>query len=152
MHLRTTAGIEVTIPEHGPAPMLHRTSDTGGAILRTTRSGGVVSAMTGGVAGIAPHLLHHLAPILGAALLTGATGTLLFGALGLVFTVPMLVQLKRKFRSWAAPAVALLVFAMMFSVSTFAIGPFVKNAFAGETTTADASLHELHHQGQQASD
>ena len=40
------------------------------------------------VLGAAPHVLHHLGPLAGAALLAGVTGKLLFGALGFLLAVP----------------------------------------------------------------
>ena len=42
---------------------------------------------------------------------------------GLVASVPMLLRLRRRFGSWRAPALALVVFAAMFLVSTLVIGP-----------------------------
>lgn len=51
----------------------------------------------------------------GTALVAGSGGTALFGALGLLASVPMLVRLYRRFCSWIAPALGLLVFTAMFS-------------------------------------
>lgn len=53
----------------------------------------------GTIAGLTPHVLHHIAPIAGAAVLTGTPGSVLFGILGFVLTVPMLLRLKRRFNS-----------------------------------------------------
>jgi hypothetical protein len=47
------------------------------------------------VLGAAPHVLDHAGPLAGAALLAGATGKVLFGAIGLVAAVPMLRRLHR---------------------------------------------------------
>jgi hypothetical protein len=47
------------------------------------------SGLVGTIAGIAPHVLHHVAPIAGAAFLTGTTGSIVFGAAGFVLTIPM---------------------------------------------------------------
>ena len=85
-----------------------------------------LSAVVGTVAGIAPHVLHHVGPIAGAALLTGAGGTALFGAIGFLLTVPMLLRLKRRFGTWIAPSIALAIFAVMFTVSTLWIGPAIR--------------------------
>ena len=52
-------------------------------------------------------------------------GTALFGALGLLASIPMLARLYRRFGSWIAPALGLLVFAAMFSLSAFVIGPAI---------------------------
>ena len=103
-----------------------------------------ISAAVGTVAGIAPHVLHHVGPIAGAALLTGAGGTVVFGAIGFLLTVPMLLRLKRRFGTWIAPGIALAIFAVMFTVSTLWIGPAIR----GETGGNDASQptdHSSHH-------
>lgn len=104
---------------------------------------GVLSGAIGTVAGITPHVLHHAGPIAGAALLTGTGGSVLFGAIGLVLTVPLLLQLRRRFRSWLAPAIALIVFATMFTISTLWIGPAVRDAISSESDSAPAS--DPHH-------
>jgi hypothetical protein len=54
-----------------------------------------------------------------------AVGTLIFGLLGLAASVPVLLRLKRRFGAWWAPALGLAVFAAMFSVSAFVIGPAI---------------------------
>lgn len=87
---------------------------------------GALSAAIGTVAGITPHVLHHVAPIAGAALLTGTGGTVLFGAIGFLLTVPMLLKLKRRFGTWVAPGIALAIFVVMFTVSTLWIGPAIR--------------------------
>ena len=86
-------------------------------------------AALGVVSGLAPHLLHHVGLLAGTALLAGISGTVLFGVLGLAAMVPMLVRLRRRFRSWWAPGVATAMFVAMFLVSTLVIGP----AFRGST-------------------
>jgi uncharacterized protein (DUF2062 family) len=48
-----------------------------------------ISAAFGALLGLLPHLLHHTGLIFGAALVTGTGGNLLFGALGLIFTMPL---------------------------------------------------------------
>jgi hypothetical protein len=85
---------------------------------------GLVAAW-GALIGLAPHVLHHVGPLAGAALLAGAGGTLLFAALGFVAAVPFLLRLYRRFHTWRAPALALAVFAAMFSLSSFVIGPAI---------------------------
>ena len=67
--------------------------------------------------GLLPHVLHHIGLLAGTALVAGSGGTALFGALGLLASIPMLVRLYRRFGSWIAPALGLLVFAAMFSLS-----------------------------------
>lgn len=64
----------------------------------------------------------------GAALLAGATGTLLFGALGFLLAIPLLRRLRRRHDSWAAPAAVLALMAVVFAFSTFVIGPALTGA------------------------
>jgi hypothetical protein len=90
------------------------------------RIGAAFSAAIGALAGIAPHVLHHVGPIAGAALLTGAGGTVLFGAIGFLLTAPMLLRLKSRFGTWLAPGIALAIFAAVFTVSTLWIGPAIR--------------------------
>jgi hypothetical protein len=85
-----------------------------------------LSGVIGTIGGIAPHVLHHLTPLAGAALVTGSTGSVLFGVLGFALTVPMLLRLRRRFRSWLAPGIALTLFIVMFTVSTVWIGPAIR--------------------------
>ncbi len=89
------------------------------------RNWGAVPAAWGAFAGVLPHVLHHIGPLAGAALLAGVGGALLFGAIGLVAAIPFLLRLYRRFRTWIAPATALAIFAAMFSVSTLVIGPLL---------------------------
>lgn len=86
-----------------------------------------ITAAVGAVMGLLPHLLHHISFLAGAALITGVGGNLLFGALGLLLSVPMLRRLHRRFQTWKAPAVALAVFAAMFALSAFVIGPAISD-------------------------
>ena len=104
---------------------------------------GVLSGAIGTVAGITPHVLHHVGPTAGAALLTGTGGSVLFGAIGFVLTVPLLIQLKRRFGTLLAPGIALIVFAAMFTISTLWIGPAVRDAIGGESDSPPAS--DPHH-------
>jgi hypothetical protein len=55
----------------------------------------------------------------------------LFGVLGMVAMLPMLVRLRRRFGTWWAPGIAVAVFAVMFAVSTFLIGPALQPAVDG---------------------
>lgn len=92
---------------------------------RLAALGNAVTAAVGAVMGLLPHLLHHVSIFAGAVLVTGVGGNLLFGALGLLLSVPLLRRLYRRFRTWKAPAVAVAVFAVMFSLSAFVIGPAI---------------------------
>lgn len=84
-----------------------------------------ICAATGAVLGLVPHLLHHVGFLVGAAAVTGVVGNLVFGAVGLVLSVPFLLRLRRRFGTWRAPAIALVLFAGMFSLSAFVIGPAI---------------------------
>ena len=86
------------------------------------------SAFVGGIGlamGLVPHILHHVGFLAGSALVAGSGGVALFGALGFLFSVPMLLSLHRRFGTWRAPAIGLLIFAAMFSLSAFLIGPAI---------------------------
>jgi hypothetical protein len=90
------------------------------------RAGAAVSGGLGAVSGLAPHMLHHVGPLAGAALLAGTAGTLLFGVIGFALTGPMLFRLHRRFGGWAAPSLALAIFVVMFAISTIWIGPAIR--------------------------
>ncbi|WP_454850043.1 hypothetical protein [Promicromonospora soli] len=121
------------------------------ADLSGGRSGwaAVWSAVTAGiatVAGLAPHVLHHIGLFAGVFLVTGAAGNVLFGVLGLVLSIPLLRRLYRRFGTWKAPAVALAVFSVMFSLSAFVIGPAISNGDEPPTPapSQDVSPDEHH--------
>lgn len=115
--------------------------------------GAVVTGIIGTVTGLAPHVLHHVGPLLGVAAAAGAGGTALFGVLGLVASIPMLLRLKRRFGSWWAPLVALTVFAGMFAFSTFVVGPWLTSVLAPQapavaapsTFSTPGAEHSAHH-------
>jgi len=114
------------------------TAATAGARWRVSVSGGL-AGVVGTVSGVAPHLLHHAGPILGAALLTGAPGTAVFGVIGLTLTVPLLLRLRRRFHGWLVPVLALGLFGLMFTVSTLWIGPAIRGD--DETSTPGPDPH-----------
>ena len=89
----------------------------------TGRVWGAVVAGWGVISGLAPHVLHHVGPLAGAALLAGFAGKALFFALGLVLSLPLLRRLYRRFETWLAPALAVVVFAAMFTLSAIVIAP-----------------------------
>lgn len=108
------------------------------------------NAMVAGIGflvGLLPHVLHHVGALAGTALVAGSGGTALFGVLGLVASVPFLLRLHRKFGTWRAPAIGLLIFAAMFSLSTFVIGPAISGANGtgeakpGPVPTVDHTTH-----------
>lgn len=107
-------------------------------------------AAIGAVGGIAPHVLHHVGLLAGTALVAGTSGSLLFGVLGLAASVPFLLRLRRRFRTWWAPAIALTVFAAMFSLSTFVIGPAIGGGTeppgnGPDSEPAAPTDHDSHH-------
>lgn len=111
--------------------------------------GGVVAAWAI-VTGLAPHVLHHAGPLAGAALLAGVGGKAIFFLLGLALSVPMLRRLYRRFGTLAAPAIAVGVFAALFTFSSLVIGPRLtgseKTPPAIEQPNTPAG-HESHHEG-----
>ncbi len=97
------------------------------------------TALIAAVAGIAPHVLHHIGLFAGAFVVTGAAGNLLFGAIGMVLSIPLLRRLYRRFGTWKAPTIAIGVFAIMFLISALIIGP----AINGNEPTAQIPVPEL---------
>jgi hypothetical protein len=70
----------------------------------------------------------------------------LFGAIGFVLTIPMLLRLRRRFGNWVAPSVALALFALAFTVSTLWIGPAIRGDDGG-SSGAQPVDHSSHHPG-----
>lgn len=97
------------------------------------------------VMGIVPHVLHHVGLLAGTALVAGSGGTALFGVLGLLASIPLLLRLRRRFNTWRAPAIGVLVFAAMFSASTFVIGPAISGS--GNANPAPVPVPSVSHQG-----
>jgi hypothetical protein len=132
------AGHEQHHDHHGGArpagDPVHRDDRAGWAGVRDA-----LGAAVGSTLGLLPHLLHHVSLFAGALVITGAAGNLLFGALGLLLSVPLLRRLHRRFGTWKAPALALAAFAAMFSLSAFVIGPALGGADADATPTPPAS-------------
>lgn len=112
-----------------------------------------VSTATAAVLGLLPHILHHVGPLAGAALFAGATGSLLFGAIGFVAAIPFLRRVRRRCGNWRVPAGILAAMVVVFSLSTFVIGPAITGAGEddGSTPAEPApgsdrpSGHESHH-------
>lgn len=93
-------------------------------------------AIWAGVTGAAPHMLHHVGPLAGTAVVAGAGGRIVFGAAGFVATIPMLRGMRRRTGTWKAPALALAAFAAIFTFSTLVIGP----AVSGSGTPSDPAV------------
>ncbi|GIG26462.1 hypothetical protein [Cellulomonas denverensis] len=109
---------------------------------RTRALWSAASSALGAVVGLAPHVLHHVGPLVGTAIVAGSGGTALFGVLGLAATVPMLVKLHRRSGSLWLPAGALVLFAIAFAFSTFVLGPLISGE---EPTVPSSDVHEGHH-------
>lgn len=114
-----------------------------------------ISGAFAGLLGLMPHLLHHAGPLAGAALFAGVGGSLLFGALGFVVAIPFLVRMRRRHGSWRLPVAALALFAALFAVSTFVVGPALTGEDENGTRRSDGPAaparpaapagHEAHH-------
>lgn len=100
-----------------------------------------VSGAMGFVAGLAPHVLHHVGPLIGTALVAGAGGTAVFAVIGLAASIPLLLRLRGRFRSWWAPGVALAVSGIAFALSTVVIGPLISEQPSAPTTPAEHAQH-----------
>lgn len=106
-----------------------------------------LTGVLGGLMGLAPHVLHHVGPLVGTAVVAGAGGTAIFGALGLVASIPMLIKLKRRFTSWWAPTIALVVFTGMFALSSLVIGPRISDDSGTESPTQPSVTETVDHEG-----
>lgn len=112
-----------------------------------------ISSVFAAFMGLLPHVLHHAGPLAGAALFAGLGGTLLFGALGLVAAIPFLLRLHRRTGGWRIPAATLALFAVVFSLSAFVVGPLIggKDERTKPVTPTPGKPapkgHEKHHAG-----
>ncbi len=98
--------------------------------------------------GVLPHVMHHVGLIAGTAFVAGAGGNVLFYGLGLLFSLPVLRRIYRRFGTWIAPAIAVAVFTAMFAVSALVIGPALSgNDEPSEmpATPVPSSEHTEHH-------
>lgn len=109
-----------------------------------------LAGIAAGVLGAAPHVLHHVGPLAGAGVFAGAAGTALFGALGVLLAVPILVRIKRRRGSWRRPAALAVVMAVVFAFSTLVIGPALTADGADAPTPSPAAPanpdHSAHHE------
>lgn len=104
---------------------------------------GWVTGFIAALSGLAPHVLHHIGLLAGVAVVAGTKGTILFGFIGFVVSIPFLLRLRRRFGTWRAPLIGLAIFAGMFAVSAFVIGPAIAGKTSGPvpTQTVDHSSH-----------
>lgn len=131
-------------PTHFGGNSEHSSDDLRGLVARAWRT---VSAIFGTLLGLLPHVLHHTGLIFGAALVTGTGGNLLFGAFGLLFSVPLLRRLYIRFHTWKAPTIALAIFIAMFSLSAFVIGPAISGDSSVETPSPGQTPEHSTHTG-----
>jgi hypothetical protein len=97
------------------------------------------------ITGSAPHVLHHIGPLAGTALVAGAGGRALFGIAGFVATIPMLRRLRRRTGSWRAPGLALAAFAAIYTASTLLVGPAIGVATSPDAGTPSSEQLEADH-------
>ena len=102
------------------------------------------TAVLGAVSGVAPHVLHHAGPLAGAAVLAGTGGQILFFVIGLGIATPFLIRLYRRFGTWAAPAVAVAVFVITYTVSSLYLGPLFTNVTASLVDTPPVTTTDEH--------
>lgn len=112
--------------------------------------GSALSGLVAAISGIAPHVLHHVGPVAGTAILAGTGGTILFGVAGFTLSIPMLLRLRRRFGTWLAPAVASVIFLVVYLLSALVVGPAITGSSAIESRTAPVSSplpsgHDEHH-------
>lgn len=105
----------------------------------------VLSGVVATVAGLAPHVLHHVGLLAGTALVAGSGGTVLFGVVGTVAALPLLWRLYRRFRTWRAPLIGAAAFAAMFVLSAFVIGPAISGSSGSTTPVTPSGPHQGHH-------
>lgn len=107
----------------------------------------LLTAAWGTVSGVAPHVLHHVGPLAGAAVLAGTGGRVLFFVIGLAATTPLLIRLYRRFHTWVAPAIAIAIFGVTYTLSSIFIGPLISgdNPAAAQPATVTSTTDEHGH-------
>ena len=143
-----TTSTNAQVPGPAPAAGTVPAEEAAGRRGRLAAVRDAVGAFVGAILGLAPHVLHHIGLIAGAALVTGVGGNALFFGIGLVFSIPLLRRLYRRFGTRKAPAVAVAVFTVMFSLSAFVIGPAISGGPGGSPEAPNPSPtqnHSAHH-------
>jgi hypothetical protein len=136
----------VESPSHAPQV----TAPDADSVQARSVAARVRTAMLGlwaAITGAAPHVLHHVGPLAGTALVAGAGGRVLFGVAGFVATIPMLRRLRRRTGSWRVPVLALAAFATIYTVSTLFVGPAIGRATGPDATTTPSEQVEVDHHG-----
>ena len=111
-----------------------------------SRVAGMLGSAWAATMGVLPHVLHHVGPLAGAALLAGTTGTLLFGAATFLLTIPLLLRVHRRSGTWRVPLALLGLFIATWALSTFVIGPEVRDRLEERRNSQPehTSEHEQH--------
>ena len=119
------------------SPSLQHTDlvDASERLTPRQRVAALLSSAGAAILGVLPHVLHDAGPLAGAALVAGVGGTLLFGAIGLVAAIPFLIRIHRRCGNWRVPAALLALFAAVFSISAFVVGPAISGTDSAGTTT-----------------
>lgn len=107
----------------------------------------VLLAVWAAITGAAPHVLHHVGPLAGTALVAGAGGRALFGVAGFVVTIPLLRRLRRRTGSWRVPGLALAAFVAIYTVSTLIVGPALGAATSPDAAAPQPGQVEVDHHG-----
>jgi len=100
-----------------------------------------VSSAGAVVLGVAPHVLHHVGLFAGA-LFAGVGGSLVFGAVGFLAAIPFLLRVHRRTGTWRLPAALLALFAVIFSISTFVIGPAITTGPSEKDSPASEQIEQ----------
>ena len=133
------------MPDASPADAVVRAAERSRWRAAAGRLWSTVLAAWAVIAGVTPHVLHHVGPLAGVALVSGVGGTVLFGGIGFVATIPLLLRLRRRFGSWTVPGLALALFVTVFTVSTVVVGPQLTSAEDSGSRPASEIEHEEHH-------
>jgi hypothetical protein len=104
-------------------------------------------ALWAAITGAAPHVMHHVGPLAGTALVAGTGGRALFGLAGFAATIPVLRRLRRRTGGWRAPALALTAFATVYAASTLFLGPAIGGATSPDAGAPAAEQVEVDHHG-----
>lgn len=90
------------------------------------------SSLGAALLGLLPHVLHHVGLFAGA-LFAGAGGSVLFGVIGFFAAIPFLRRIHRRTGTWRLPAGLLALMAVIFSISTFVVGPAISGSDSGKS-------------------
>lgn len=124
MGTATRAAAENGVLNDGSAPPVNRTV--------RQRLWIVASGVGSALLGLTPHVLHHVGLFAGA-LFAGAGGSVLFGVIGFLAAIPFLRRIHRRTGTWRLPAGLLALMAVIFSISTFVVGPAISGSDSGKS-------------------